>query len=275
MITKIIACADIHIRNLRRQEEYKKVLDAFINECKKITEENGEENTRIVVAGDLLHNKLDISGEGYLLASWFLKELDKVATTIVIAGNHDMNMSNLSRLDPITTIFSMCKFERVFYLDQSLGYESGCLEDENVVWCLYSTFDNFAKPNIGEYRISYPDKTFVGLFHGDVKSAKTDAGYQSENGIEPSYFGDLDFAILGHIHKRQEIKTDGVPLVYCGSLIQQNHGENVGKHGFVVWDVENKSYVEYDIPNEDYGFFTFTIGDIEDIDKNEERILNL
>lgn len=275
MITKIIACADIHIRNLRRQNEYQKCLKKFVEKCKEITEKNGAENTRIVIAGDLLHNKLDISGEGYLLASWFLRQLDKIASTIVIAGNHDMNMSNLNRLDPISTIFGMCKFDRVFYLDKELSYESGCLEDENIMWCLYSAFDNFAKPNIEEYRINYPDKTFVGLFHGDIKSAKTDAGYQSENGIDPSYFGDLDFAICGHIHKRQEIKTDGIPLVYSGSLIQQDHGENTTKHGFVVWDVEERTFEEYDLPNEEYGFYTFSIDNIEDIDNNEERILNL
>lgn len=275
MITKIIACADIHIRNLRRQEEYHEILKKFIDQCREITDENGAENTRIVVAGDLLHNKLDISGEGYVLASWFLRELDKITTTIVIAGNHDMNMMNLNRVDPISTIFSMCDFKQVWYLDRELGYESGVKNDENIVWCLYSAFDSFARPNIEEYRISHPDQTFVGLFHGDIKSAKTDAGYQSENGIDPSYFGDLDFAILGHIHKRQVIKADGVPLVYCGSLIQQDHGENRSGHGFIVWDVENRTYEEHDIPNEDYGFYTYSIDGIDDIDKNEERILNL
>ena len=143
------------------------------------------------------------------------------------------------------------------------------------MWCLYSSFDNFAKPPINAYRVSCPDDTFVGLFHGDIKSAKTDTGYQSENGMDASYFDGLDFAILGHIHKRQEIKTDGVPLVYCGSLIQQDHAENTTGHGFVVWDVEERKYTEYDLTNEDYGFYTFSIDDIEDIDKNEERILNL
>lgn len=275
MVTKIIACADIHIRNFKRQNEYLECLTKFIKECKRITEENGAENTRIVIAGDLLHNKLDISSEGYILASWFLKQLDEIASTIVIAGNHDMNMGNLTRIDPLSAIFSMVKFNRVFYLDKEMNRESDCLEDENIMWCLYSTFDKFAKPNIKEYRISHPNSTFVGLFHGDIKSAKTDAGYQSKNGIEASYFDDLDFGILGHIHKRQEIKADGVPLVYCGSLIQQDHGENISGHGFVVWDVENRTFSEYDIPNDNYGYYTFSINDVEDFDKDEERILNL
>lgn len=275
MITKIIACADIHIRNLRRQEEYQEQLGKFIDECKEIVEENGADSTRIVIAGDLLHNKLDISGEGYLIASWFLKQLDTITETYVIAGNHDINMLNLNRLDPISTIFSMCKFERVHYLDMLLNYESGCVEDDNIVWCLYSSFDNFNKPSIDEYRIASPDKAYVGLYHGEVKSAKTDSGYQSENGLAPSYFSNLDFCILGHIHKRQVIKIDGVPLVYCGSLIQQDHGENVSKHGFVVWNVEDVEYYGVDLDNENYSFYTFKIDGIEDIEEDKETLVNL
>lgn len=275
MIKKIIACSDIHIRNLRRQEEYIAQLRKFIADCQKMADEHGGESIRIVVAGDILHNKLDISGEGYTLAAWFLEKLDGIAKTIVIAGNHDMNMSNTSRMDPLSAIFKMHPFERTIYLDQYFEYESGCYADDNVVWCLYSTFDNFAKPNIEEMRIKYPDSTFVGLFHGEIKSARTDTGYVSENGYDAGFFEGVDFGILGHIHRRQCITNNGVPLVYCGSLIQQDHGENISSHGYVVWDVEKQDYEEIDIPNNEYGFYTFSINDIDDIENDNEEILNL
>ena len=281
MVKKIIACSDIHIRNLRRQDEYQIQLRKFIAECEKYAEEYGPESIRIVVAGDILHNKLDISGEAYTIASWFLRKLDGIAKTIVIAGNHDMNMSNTGRMDPISAIFSMYSvssgdvLKQTIYLDRELGYESGCLEDDNVVWCLYSSFDNFARPNIEEYRIKYPDATFVGLFHGELKSARTDSGYVSENGYDAGFFEGIDFGILGHIHRRQCIRNNGVPLVYCGSLIQQDHGENISSHGYVVWDVEKQDYSEVDIPNEGYGFYTFQINDIEDIKEDKEEIINL
>ncbi len=275
MIKKIIACSDIHIRNLRRQEEYIAQLRKFIADCQKMADEYGSESIRIVVAGDILHNKLDISGEGYTLAAWFLEKLDGIAKTIVIAGNHDMNMSNTSRMDPLSAIFKMHPFERTIYLDQYFEYESGCYADDNVVWCLYSTFDNFAKPNIEEMRIKYPDSTFVGLFHGEIKSARTDTGYVSENGYDAGFFEGVDFGILGHIHRRQCITNNGVPLVYCGSLIQQDHGENISSHGYVVWDVDEQKYEEIDIPNNEYGFYTFSINDIDDIENDNEEILNL
>ena len=275
MIKYIIACADIHIRNLRRMEEYREQLLKFIDECQKFVDEHGRDSVRIVIAGDLLNNKLDISGEGYTMASWFLRKLDAITTTIIIAGNHDMNMGNTERMDPLSAIFTMCKFERTHYLDREFSYESGCFADDNIVWCLYSTFDKFARPNIDDFKVSNPDATFVGLFHGEMKSAKTDVGFVFENGHEPSFFDGIDFGILGHIHKRQCISNKGVPLVYCGSLIQKDHGENISGHGYVIWDVENQTYEEHDIPNEQHGYYTMHINSIDDIDNDKEEILNL
>jgi DNA repair exonuclease SbcCD nuclease subunit len=274
MIKKIIAVSDIHIRNLRRSEEYKEKLSAFIEECKDFVSEYNRDEVRIVIAGDIFHNKTDISPEAYVMCAWLLKQLDRIAKTIVISGNHDMSQ-NEARLDALSTVFSMCKFKNTYYLDKELDYESGCLKDDNVVWCLYSSFDGFAKPSIDEYRIENPDCTFVGLFHGDVKGSRTDAGYQSENGLNASYFDGLDFGILGHIHKKQCIEHDGIRLVYCGSLIQQDFGENLSKHGFVIWDVESRTYEDVDFKDEEYGFYNFSINSIEDLDNDTEEIINL
>lgn len=276
MIKKIIHTADIHIRNLRRMDEYQTQLQKFVDDCRAVANEIGEDSLRIVVAGDIVHNKLDISGEGYLLASWLLRQLDGIAKTIVIAGNHDINMSNLSRLDPLSAIFSMCKFERTIYLDEVLEYQSGYYLDDNIIWCLYSSFDNFASPDINEARMKYGDDcTYVGLFHGVVKGAKTDVGYAFDAGYDASYFEGVDFCLCGHIHKRQCLKNNGVPIVYCGSLIQQDHGENLSRHGYLIWDVENQTYTEKNIENPDYGFYTFSINDIKDIEEDREQILNL
>jgi DNA repair exonuclease SbcCD nuclease subunit len=279
MITTIIQIGDVHIRNLRRSEEYKEQLDKFLTDCERIVNENGVEQTRVVVCGDILHNKTDISPEGYALAAWFLGRLDEICTTIVFAGNHDINTGNANnRLDPLSVIFSMSQFSRVYYMDKELGYTSGIVEDENIVWCLYSIFDKFAKPLGLAEAYNNPDnkgKTFVGLFHGEVKSAKSDTGYVFENGLDASYFENVDFALLGHVHKRQCIKYNGIQLVYCGSLIQQDYGENISCHGYLVWDVENRTYTPVDIANETNGFYTVTIDSEADIDEDKEEFINL
>ena len=67
-----------------------------------------------------------------------------------------MNIGNTERLDPLSAIFSMCKFKQTTYLDLELDYESNYLVDDNIVWCLYSAFDNFSRPNIEEAKIKKP-----------------------------------------------------------------------------------------------------------------------
>lgn len=273
MIKKIIQTSDIHIRNYRRHDEYVQQLQKFIDNCKEITSQYNEGEVRIVIAGDIVHSKTDLSPECYTLTSWFLKELDNICKTIVIAGNHDITQ-NFARLDPLSVIFSMCKFNQTYYLDKELGYKSGVMVDDNVVWCLYSAFDDFSAPE--EIKtMDKTGKTLVALFHGDIRDSKTDAGYTSETGLDISHFDGVDMGMFGHIHKRQCIDNNGVSLAYSGSLIQQDFGEALSAHGFLVWDVENKNYEEVEIPNDNYGFFTFSITGITDLDENREVVTNL
>lgn len=281
MIKKIIHTGDIHIRNFRRHDEYKAQLQKFIDKCKEIVSQYDPEEVRIVITGDLVHSKTELSPECYILASWFLRQLDGICKTIVIAGNHDVS-PNLSRLDPLSVIFSISKFKQVYYLDKDLGFQSGTVEDDNVVWCLYSAFDDFRQPCILDVRdyhcragINDEHVRYIALFHGDLKSAKTDVGYVSESGLEANYFDVVDFGLFGHIHKRQCIKADGIPLVYCGSLIQQDFGENLSCHGFLLWDVEEETYEEIDIPNDEYGYYTFNINNLDDLNEDKEEIINL
>ena len=58
-------------------------------------------------------------------------------------------------------------------------------------------------------------------------------------------FKDYDLALLGDIHKRQFLNKEET-IAYCGSLIQQNHGEDIGK-GYLLWDVpkENLSTLRF------------------------------
>ena len=67
----------------------------------------------------------------------------------------------------------------------------------------------------------------------------------------------------------------GVKIVYCGSLIQQNMGENISGHGGVIWDVENKTWEPFDLNDGEYGYYKFAINNPDDIDNNMEKILNL
>lgn len=281
-VSKIIACSDIHIPSLKGIDEKKEILTTFINKCKKIIKEEGAEDVRIVVAGDIFHQKISITNESILCAHWFFSELDKLCKTFVVIGNHDFLMNNTGRVDSLSPLFEIGNYKQVYFLDKELGLKSGIYEDDNLAWCLYSSFSGFNTPDIDVHKeaqkgVSNPTEIYVGVIHGDVNGASTTTNRVTENGLDPSVFGECDFVIAGHIHKRQEIKKDGVRIVYCSSIDQRDMGESVNGHGFVVWDVDDPDNITYkfvDVPNPDGGYYKFEINDINDIKEDKEELLN-
>lgn len=279
MVKKIIACSDIHIRNLKRMDETFELLEKFTTKCLKFKVDNELEDNemRIVVAGDLFENKISVSNEANIAASWFLNGLAEVCPVIVVCGNHDYLANNKNRVDSITPIVSISNNPRVRYIDSELSFTSGYIVDENIVWCLYSTFDDFNTPDMTTLEVDFPDNEFtkVGLIHGDINGAVSDTNRVTDKGLDPNTFTEMDFVIAGHIHKHQEIKKNGVKIVYCSSLIQQNNGESIHGHGYVVWDTETCEYEFMELENEKYGFFKFRINDISDIEEDKEILVNL
>ena len=279
-ITKIITCSDIHIPSLKGIDELKETLNIFIEKCKKIVkDEDDATNVRIVVLGDIFHNKLAITNESILCAHWFFSELDKVCKTYVIIGNHDFLMDNMGRIDSLSPLFEIGSYNQVYFLDKELNCQSGIYEDDNVAWCLYSSFSGFNTPDIAVHKEMNKDKEFVyvGLIHGDVNGAITTTNRVTENGLDPGVFEGCDFVAAGHIHKRQEIKKNGVRIVYCSSIRQRDMGESINGHGFVVWDTADIEDIEYkyvDIPNPNGGFYKFVVNDISDIQNDKEELLN-
>ena len=274
MITKIISCADLHFPSLRKIDELKEVLSNFIEQCKDIVEKEGRDNVRIVVAGDIFENKITITNESITAVDWFFKQLNEICKTIVVAGNHDLLVNNMDRLDSLSPLFEIGQYENVVYLDKELDYKSGTYVDDNIVWCLYSTFDNFASPNIDEMRETNKGKVFVGVIHADVNGATTALNRVTEHGIDISFFDGVDFVIAGHIHKYQEIKGNNVSLVYCSSIRQKEFGETVTGHGFVLWDVKKKKHEFVEVDNSNGGFYKFSINGIEDLENDKEELLN-
>ena len=273
MVKKIIHLSDIHIRNVKRHDEYYETIGEFLKITREICSEYEFNEVRIVLCGDLLHQKITTSNEQSILLSWFFRELNTIAPTIVICGNHDFLENNVDRVDSITPIIKMLCLENIKYLDLDLGYKSGLIEDDNIVWCLYSIFEKYKSPDVGIQKIKTPDKKFIGLFHGAIVGSTTDSTYMIEHGVKTDIFDGCDAVLCGDIHKRTELDYNGVKVVYPGSLIQQNFGENVSKHGFLLWDVDDLEYEEYDIKN-DYGYYKFKISSITDIENCSEEFVN-
>ncbi len=270
MVKKIVHLADIHIRTFRMHDEYKDVFKTLISDLTTLLAGYSREEIRIVIAGDLVHQKIVISNEQLMLGTWFLRELEKLGSVILIAGNHDLLENNKDRMDSISPMVQ-------FLPDQEINYfkESKCYLDDNVVWCVYSIFEENARPDIESARLQFgDDKTYIGLFHAPIINAKTDIGYEIDHGAELAIFEGCDVVMLGDIHKRQSFNHKGVIIAYPSSLIQQNFGENITKHGFLLWDVQNRTFTEHDVENKS-PFYQFKIKSIEDIENGTEQITNL
>jgi chromosome segregation ATPase len=170
----------------------------------------------------------------------------------MIAGNHDCNMNNADRLDVLTPIVDALKLPNLTYLRDTQVYAIG-----DVDFAVFSIFDN--KDNWPKANTLFGNKK-IALFHGPVDNSTTDVGYVvSSRHFTTDIFDGYDLALLGDIHKRQEmISPSGCKVVYAGSLVQQNFGETLDKHGFLAWDLDTMTYEEIDIKN-DYGYYTLDV----------------
>ncbi len=271
MVKKVIHIADIHIRTIQRHDLYKEQFQKLLKEIGSKFLEWADEGIshneiRIVIAGDIAHQKINISNEQLLLTSWFLKELTAYGKVVIIPGNHDFLENNTQRLDSITPVVELLNDDNIVYYK-----DSGVYQDDIINWVVYSLYQHNEKPEFKKEE----GKFYIGLFHGPIQGMSTDLGFQFEDGYDRLNFVDLDLLLCGDIHKRQQFKlpNDGKGIM-VGSLIQQNFGETIKHHGYGIYDIENDEYTFHDLENEQ-PFLHFRITDIKDIENEKEELLNL
>lgn len=247
-VDKIFHIGDIHIRNVNRHSEYRSVFRKLYSKIKKMS----TGNSLIYVAGDVVHAKTDMSPELVDLTAEFFDSLANICPTIVITGNHDCNLNNTHRLDALGPIIKTLKHENLFYFK-----DNGLYKFADIIFNVMSVFEK-PKNYIFANQIDCNDNELkIALHHGAVNKALTDAGWQLSNEhVTANLFAGHDFTLLGDIHKMQYL-DDAETIAYCGSLIQQNHGENL-THGMLVWDLNSKTSEFVKIEN-DYGYFTLDI----------------
>ena len=249
VINKVYHLADLHIRNLQRHKEYKLVFKKFLKKVK----EDKIEDSLIYIAGDIAHAKTEMSPELVHEISWFLTECAKLRETVLITGNHDCNLNNSHRLDVLTPIIENLGNDRIHYLR-----DTGIYNIHNLTFCVYSILDDKENWPKGD---TVDGENTICLFHGPVNKAQTDIGYTvSSNSFQVNMFDGFDMAMLGDIHKRQTFGDGYEQVAYAGSMIQQNHGELLENHGYLLWDIPTRTFTEHHIHN-DYGFLTVDVVD--------------
>ena len=240
-IDKIYHISDVHIRTLKRHREYREVFQnmfKYINQTKT-------ERSIAVVTGDIVHSKLDMSPELVQMLVDFFNGFE--LPTIVILGNHDMNLNNMHRIDAVSPVLDVIQNKHIHFIK-----DNGLFELGGVTWnhmAVDKTPADYirAKDFAAAYKIA--------LHHGAVNTAKTDIGYQISNEhVGVDLFEGHDITLLGDIHKPAQFLDDARTVAYPGSLIQQNHGEALD-HGILVWDIERRTADFVQIEN-DYGYVT-------------------
>lgn len=269
-ITHIIHTADIHVRVgnqiSSRVEEYTHVFDNFCENIAKLPSVAAG-TALMVIAGDVFHNKgrMDaVAGRSFFL--WINKLLDMVPI-LVICGNHDYRQEDVSFTDMVELFTSP-------YIHKSHRYDVHYLRDtgyyvyENVGFGLTSIKDTLRTRNTSGIVDELPEfphgsglvdvDTRVALFHGTISQSALPTGRTADSvthGYPLDWFQGYDITMLGDNHK-QQINTHGSMLWgYPGSLIQQDFGEPVFGHGYILWDIKKCSGSPEHIKNE-YGALT-------------------
>ena len=208
---RIAHISDTHIRNLRYHKEYRAVFETLYKKLRK------EKVDYIIHCGDIAHSKTHISPEFVKLCSEFLIGLSTVAPTYIILGNHDGNLKNSSREDAISPIVNALNLPNLFLLKNS----GEVLIDKEICLNVLSVFDrdSWIMP-------SSNDRINIALYHGSISNCETDLGWVMENGENDiAIFAGHDFALLGDIHKTNQVLDNEGRIRYPGSTVQQNFGE--------------------------------------------------
>lgn len=255
--TKLLHISDIHIRPDERLDEYELVFSRLYN---FLDQQKDNDTSLLVITGDIYYSKNVFKPSSNYVLTKFFKETSKRIDVVLITGNHDMNEQNLEQIDALTPLLT---FSPVYYLRDTGLYQFG-----NVVFSVSSLTDaKFIKHSMIDTTKYPPDTKFIKLYHGMLKGAIGDNGLELKVSTNKktsrcrttSDFKGYNAVLLGDIHKYQFLNKKQT-IAYCGSLIQQNHGETLDHHGVLIWNIANKKITtQYAEIENDYGFVTFEL----------------
>lgn len=294
MVEKIIHISDVHIRTgnnvISRYDEYHGVFTRLVSDLSKYDPVVNKQAI-IILAGDIFHHKLKIESSGLKLALDLINNLAQLAPVYIIRGNHDYRQDCPNEPDLIDSLLSV-PIPNVTYWNQT-----GVYLVDNIAFGLVAIQDALWSGNtcgIAPELPLFPQPpasvhTKIALFHGAIGKTKLANGtfIDGAHSYPLNWFTGYDVVMLGDIHLQQvnngkrltgsppSLKHGHSSLVdkfswanekrlawaYSGSLVQQDAGEALIGHGFMIWDVPQKTIECYHVPN-DYGYITVRKRDV-------------
>lgn len=252
-IRYIIHLSDIHIRKNQREIEYREVFNGICNDL--IEKGMDNDNSVIVITGDILHEKEMLGCTVNLLKDFFIK-LSEVTTIVSIIGNHDINI-HTNELDSISPVIGKAfdtknkihlLLNDAVYIYNNIRFGVTTTTAKCVTEC---------KKKEGYINI--------GLYHGIVNGSKDEFGYLFKNTPNQETYMEIDkfkqyydYTLLGDIHKHQFLDKEKT-VWYAGSLIQQKRSESLNS-GYVILDLhENKA--KFNIAKNNYAMVEYIINE--------------
>ena len=244
----IIHLSDIHIRLKSREEEYRTVFEKLYKKIDEYISLVGNDGL-IVITGDIFHDKVSLTSESVILCTELFINLSMRLGTIVIPGNHDGLLNSTERIDNISGVLYGKDIKNFYYLK-----DSGIYKFKNLLFGISSIFDdNFIDSTLLDNYIienKLDNIIKIGLYHGMVGNVKLQNMCIAKGEKTVDDFKNYDYVLLGDIHTFQYLNDDK-SIAYSSSLISQNYSETDKYHGFLYWDLKNKSS-KYQIIENDY-----------------------
>ena len=285
----IIHISDIHIRaGNHDKSRYTEYLSVFDNLFQSLSNQQciQDRTSVIVVTGDLFHHKNKLEPYGLELALHLLRGLAALAPVFVIRGNHDYRQDVPKERDMISALMSY-QIPNVNYLDKT-----GVYTHQNLSFGLVAIQDTLlygATTGISPELPPFPkgDSEYnVALFHGTIAGCTLQTGQSILHGYPIDWFQGFDAILLGDIHLQQINRAKPIdytfaplpstshvqtflydkesPWGYPGSLVQQDFGEPLYGHGYLLWNLKEKIIHAFHVHNP-YGFIKT---------KNDEIMIN-
>lgn len=251
-VTHVVHIADTHIRTgdrvSARVDEYRHVLGNLREELEGM-EAVRKGTALMVIAGDVFHHKGRLETEGALVIYEWLNEVLQLLPVLVICGNHDFRQEDPGYTDMIEMLVApyavMEHRHPIHYLK-----DTGHYVWENLSFGLTSVKDTLKAYNTFGILADLPafpnpeglTGCRIALFHGSVTQSAMPNGAQVadySHGYPLEWFRGYEIAMLGDNHTQQlHTGLDGtLAWGYPGSLVQQDGGEPLLGHGYILWDI--------------------------------------
>jgi DNA repair exonuclease SbcCD ATPase subunit len=249
MISKIFHLADLHIRKGNfvesRFTEYNDVFNNAVNDIKRLYV---KDESICVICGDIFHHKLQISSHGIVLFYNIIHSLADIMPVIIIQGNHDLiQETDNENNDLIKALLDSQKHQNIHYYDKT-----GSFDFDNIHFGLVSIRDMLDKNTscglvevLPQFPTTHSNKLNIALSHATVENSLLHNYTKTTSGVPIEWFKDYDALLLGDIHLQavKYNKKHEIFYGYPGSLVQQDFGESIYNHGFLVWNIDENNKI--------------------------------